>query len=228
MQMKCSKHPSNPPGDLLTAWMRSSHIAARWLHLDWIWFWAGGGANDNNAPTQHLLCSSTLFCAAWPINLYIATGCKKKKAFLHQMTSMNVLQQKWSANYHLVQQSCHFNGLFFMSPFTSFIHVCIISAHDVSKILMEVEKEASSSKLKGKNAKRECFLHFSPRFYSYPAMPIRLQWWVTADDANSSHRKSKNVNLQLSNRGNMWAQLDSPPSYNAPVYCVKLCRERKS
>lgn len=134
--MKCSKHPSNPPGDLLTTWVRSSHIAA---HLGWICFWAGGGANDNNAPTQHLLWSSTLSYAAWPINLYIATGCmcraKKKKPFC----------TRWP-----VQMCCNRNGglisiwssshvilmvYFFTSPFTSFIHVSVISAHDLSKKL---------------------------------------------------------------------------------------------
>lgn len=101
--MKCSTYPSNHWDFVLVfsrcRWNPQTQPAACWLHLDltaWIWFWAGGGArssaNNNNAPPQQLVRFSTLFWAAWPINLYIVTGCMcwAKKAILHQMTSMNV------------------------------------------------------------------------------------------------------------------------------------------
>lgn len=84
-------------------WNPQIHPVACCLHLDltaWIWFWAGGGARtsakDNSAPPEQLVRFSTLFCAAWPINLYIATGCMcwaKRKAILHHYECV-------STNYH--------------------------------------------------------------------------------------------------------------------------------
>lgn len=168
MQMKCSTYPSNHWDFVLVfsrcRWNSQIQPTACWLHLDltaWIWFWAGGGArssvNDNSTPPQQLVRFSTLFCAAWPSNLYIATGCIKK-AILHQMTSMKVwalITMRLSGHVILM---VYFYGLF---------HILSSCSYNISPVTNDASVKLGegwkrSSKFMENTAKRDSHALFSP------------------------------------------------------------------